>query len=222
MKVTVDAVIFSYFNDQLHTLLIKRAFEPFKDSMALPGGFVNDNETTQQAVLRKLKEETNIELDYLEQLYTFSDVNRDPRERIISVTYYGLINPSKYNLVKNIHAKEVLWVPTNEVMSILLSFDHSEIHYYALKRLRNKIRYEPIGFELLSQYFSMTELYQLYCSILGYELDRRNFTKKINKYKLLNKTNFKTKAHVGRKAQLYEFNKEKYSEFKEKGFNFEI
>lgn len=222
MKLTVDAVVFSYHNEELYTLLIKRAFDPFKDMMALAGGFVNEDESTDQAVLRKLKEETNVDLDYLEQLYTFSDVERDPRERIVSVAYYGLIDPSKHDLLTNIHAKEVKWFPTTKVAYIPLAFDHGRIHKYALERLRNKLQYEPIGFELLPKYFSMSELHRLYEVILGKEIDRRNFVKKINSFGLLNKTTFKTEGHVGRKAQLFEFNEEKYNELKLKGLNFEL
>lgn len=222
MKVTVDAVIFSYHENELKVLLIKRAFEPFLDVFALAGGFLLDNESAEEGVLRKLKEETNVELNYLEQLYTFTDVNRDPRERIISITYYGLINPSKHDLVTNIHAKEVKWFPTYGVNYIPLAFDHKKIYDYALERLRNKLQYEPIGFELLPKYFTMSELWSLYNAILGKELDRRNFNKKILGYGLLKETIFKSEGNVGKPAKLYEFNKEKYDELKEIGLNFEL
>jgi 8-oxo-dGTP diphosphatase len=222
MKLTVDAVVFSYHEGELKTLLIKRAFDPFKDSYALAGGFVNDHESTDEAVLRKLKEETNIDLAYLEQLYTFSAIDRDPRERIVSITYYGLINPSKHELITNVHAKEVIWHPTNDVKNLPLAFDHLKIHEYGLERLRNKLRYEPIGFELLPKRFSMSELLELYSTISGEEIDKRNFIKKINTFGLLNKTAYQTDGNVGRKAYLFEFNKNKYNELSKKGFNFEI
>jgi 8-oxo-dGTP diphosphatase len=222
MKVTVDAVVFSYHENELKILLIKRAFEPFLDTFALAGGFLLEDESAEEGVLRKLKEETNVELDYLEQLRTFSDVNRDPRERIISIAYYGLIDPSKHDLITNIHAKEVKWFPAYGVRYIPLGFDHKEIYEYALERLRNKLQYEPIGFELLPKYFTMSELWSLYNAILGKELDRRNFNKKILSYGLLKETTFKSEGGVGKPAKLYEFNKEKYDELKETGLNFEL
>jgi len=222
MKVTVDAVVFSYYEDELKVLLIKRAFEPYLDMFALAGGFLLDNETAEDGVLRQLKEETNVELDYLEQLCTFTDVDRDPRERIISIAHYGLINPNKHSLITNIHAKEVKWFPTYGIKYIPLAFDHMGIFEYALERLRNKLQYEPIGFELLPKYFTMSELLALYNAILGKELDRRNFNKKILSYGLLTETTFKSVGGVGKPAKLYEFNKEKYDELKKTGLNFEL
>ena len=222
MKVTVDAVVFSYFEGELHALLIKRAFNPFIDMFALAGGFILEDESAEDGVLRKLKEETNVELDYLEQLRTFSRVDRDPRERIISIAYYGLIDPSKHELITNIHAKEVKWFPAYSVPYIPLAFDHMEIFQYALERLRNKLQYEPIGFELLPKYFTMSELWKLYNAVLGRELDRGNFIKKINKYNLLIETKFKSEGGVGKPAKLFEFNKAKYDELKKTGLNFEL
>lgn len=222
MRLTVDAVVFSYINKELNVLLIKRAFEPYLGMLALPGGFINENESADDAVKRKLKEETNIELDYLEQLYTFSEPNRDPRERIVTISYYALINPEKHRIIANIHAKEVNWYPVNSIRFTPLAFDHMKIVDYAKTRLKNKVVYEPIGFELLPKYFSMTELFDLYCSILGDNIDRRNFIKKINSFGLLKETKFKTEGHVGRRAQLYEFDQKKYEQLKKKGFNFDI
>lgn len=222
MKVTVDAVVFSYYEKELRTLLIKRAFEPYIDTFALAGGYLLDDETAEEGVLRKLKEETNVELDYLEQLKTFSRVDRDPRDRIITIAYYGLIDPSKHELITNIHAKEVKWFPAHSVPYIPLAFDHQEIYAYALERLRNKLQYEPIGFELLPKYFTMTELWELYNAVLGRELDRGNFIRKINRYNLLIETEFKQKGEMGKPAKLFEFNKPKYDELKKTGLNFEL
>lgn len=222
MKVTVDAVVFAYINKELNVLLIERAFEPFKGTLSLAGGFINENETADNAVVRKLKEETNVNLNYLEQLYTFTDVNRDPRERIISIAYYALINSTNHNLETNIHAKDVKWYPVNKVKYLPIAFDHSKIIVYGLQRLKNKVRYEPIGFELLPKKFSMSELFELYCAILGNDLDRRNFIKKINSYGLLKKTKLKTEGHIGRRAQLFEFDQKKYEQLKVMEFNFDI
>lgn len=223
MKVTVDAVVFAYINNELNVLLIKRAFEPFIDMWALPGGFMNEDESADSAIFRKLKEETNVTANYLEQLFTFTNVDRDPRERIISITYYGLINPINQNLLTNIHANDVQWFNIKYYMDHLkLAFDHYDIIKYGITRLRNKVKYEPIGFELLPKQFSMSELYDLYVAILGDVIDRRNFIKKINGYQLLKKTQHKTTGHVGRRAQLFEFDKKKYDQLKKRGFNFDI
>ena len=224
MKITVDAVVFAYLNNELNVLLIERNFDPFKNQYALPGGFINENETAIDAVLRKLKEETNVESDYLEQLYTFTDLNRDPRGRIITIAYYGLINPNKHDLISNIHAKKVKWQSINELnfQKIKLGFDHNCILEYALTRLRNKIQYEPIGFELLPKYFTMSQLWELYNAILGYKSDRRNFNRKILGFNLLNETQMKSEGSIGKPAKLYEFNKIKYNQFLKNGFNFEI
>jgi 8-oxo-dGTP diphosphatase len=222
MDVTVDAVVFAYIDKELNVLLIKRAFEPFLDQWALPGGFMLEDESADSSVIRKLDEETNVKLNYLEQLYTFTNVNRDPRKRIISITYFALINPTNQSLNTNIHAKDVKWFPLNEIKNLEVAFDHRIIIDYALVRLKNKIVYEPIGFELLPTQFSMSNLYDLYVSILGRDLDRRNFIRKINGFDLLKKTQNKTNGHIGKRAQLFEFNKEKYYKLKVSGFNFDV
>jgi 8-oxo-dGTP diphosphatase len=223
MKVTVDAVVFAYINKELNVLLIERAFEPYKGMLSLAGGFMLDNETSDESVIRKLKEETNVNLNYLEQLYTFTDLDRDPRERIISIAYYALINPKNQELASNnIHAANVRWYPISELKKLKLAFDHNNIIDYALNRLKNKVVYKPIGFGLLPKQFSMSELFELYCAILGNDLDRRNFIKKINSYGLLKETKFKTEGHVGRRAQLYEFDQKKYERLENIGFIFDI
>jgi len=223
MKLTVDAVVFSYIDNELRVLLIRRAFEPFKGQLALAGGYVQEDETTEQAVLRKLKDETGVDLDYLEQLYTFSDVERDPRGRTVTVAYYGLIAPIKTEFTTNKHASDIGWYDVNDIFSYDLAFDHMKIIDYALERLRNKVRYEPIGFDLLDRYFTMTELWMLYSAILDQEIDRRNFVKKFKKFDLLKEAPFKNSTGTkGRKAQLYEFDEEKYLLLKREGFNFDI
>lgn len=224
MKVTVDAVVFAYIEKELNVLLIKRAFEPFLDQWALPGGFMNEKESADKSVVRKLKEETNVDINisYLEQLYTFTDVKRDPRERILSISYYALINPKTHNLTTNIHAKDVKWYPVSHLPKSKIAFDHLKIINYGRSRLKNKIVYEPIGFELLPEQFSLTDLYDLYVAILGKEIDRRNFVKKINGFGLLKPTKNKTEGHIGRRAQLFEFDKKKYYRLFLDGFIFDI
>ncbi|NJO62629.1 MAG: NUDIX hydrolase [Richelia sp. RM2_1_2] len=223
MKVTVDAAVFSYVNESLNVLLIKRKFQPFLGKYALAGGFVNDDESADAAVLRKLKEETNVKLDYLEQLYTFTSPKRDPRERVISITYYGLIDPRKHDLITNVHASAIAWFSYADVMKMDLAFDHKEILKYAHTRLANKVKYEPIGFELLPKEFTMTDIYKLYSVLADHELDRRNFSKKILKTGLLIEGDKKEKTvGAGRKATLYSFDEKKYKELKKNGFNFDI
>jgi 8-oxo-dGTP diphosphatase len=221
-SITVDAVVFAYIEEKLHTLLIKRNFEPFKDTYGLAGAFIQDYETADEAVERMLKNETGLEVDYLEQLYTFTDPNRDPRERIITIAYYGLINSTTQTLKTTEHASEVEWVELKDVFQKDLAFDHKEITQLALRRLRNKLQYEPIGFDLLPIYFTMGELFKLYCAILNKGLDRRNFSKKILSFGLLKETEFKKQGGVGRQAKMYEFDKITYDRLKKIGFNFEL
>ena len=222
MLVTVDAVVFAYIEKELNVLLIKRAFEPFIDQWALPGGFIFENEDADTSVVRKLFEETNVKLNYLEQLYTFTHPKRDPRQRVISISYYALINPKYEQLLTNVHATEVQWFPIKKCATLDIGFDHYDIIRYAHTRLQNKIKYEPIGFELLPTKFTMNELCDLYKAIREQEIDHRNFTKKIRRFDLLKKTQQKTSGHVGRKAELFEFNKDKYNKLKLSGFNFNI
>lgn len=224
--ITVDGVIFTYHEGELKVLLIKRKIEPFKDVYALPGGFLNENETGEHAISRVLNDECGLNIlhyGYLEQLYTFTDVERDPRQRVISITYYGLINSIGCNLdLENDHASEVKWYSVGWVGRMGLAFDHKKIFRYAVQRLQNKVRYEPIGFDLLPEYFTLSELHELYSAILDKDIDRRNFNKKILKYSLLGETNLKTSGHVGRQAKLYKFNESVYKNLVVEGFNFEI
>jgi 8-oxo-dGTP diphosphatase len=221
-NITVDAAVFSYIDEKLHILQIKRNIPPYENMYALAGAFIKDDETADEAVVRMLKDETGLEVDYLEQLYTFTNPVRDPRQRIISIAYYGLINSTNQTLKTSRHAKEVEWVEIKKAFSREMAFDHRHIMHYALQRLRNKLQYEPIGFELLPTYFTMTELYDLYCAILDEGLDRRNFSRKILSFGLLKETQFKKTGTVGRQAKMYEFDKINYDRLKTKGFNFEL
>lgn len=221
-NITVDAVVFSYIDEKLHVLLIKRNYEPFKDCYALPGAFIKDDESSDHAVRRMLLDETGLAINYLEQLYTFTEPNRDPRQRIISITHYALINSTNQQLTASKHATEVEWVEIKEAFKRKLAFDHKDIMHYALRRLRNKLRYEPIGFDLLPSYFTMSELYNLYCAILDEGLDRRNFSRKILGFGLLKETQFKKSGTVGRQAKMYEFDGHMYTKLQKHGINFEL
>ncbi len=220
IKVAVDAVVFGYQQKELSILLIKRGIEPFKGAWALPGGLVLENESLEHAVERELLEETGVTIDYLEQLYTFGTPKRDPRNRVISVTYFGLVSPNHFKISANTDAAEVQWFPINELPK--LAFDHNRILTTALQRLQNKINYQPIGFELLKKEFPFSDLENLYQTILSQKIDRRNFRKKIMSFGILTETDKIHQPSSGRPAKLFKFNAKKYKELEKKGFHFEI
>ncbi len=191
IKVSVDAVVFGYTSKEgLSVLLIQRKIAPFKGMWALPGGLVGDHESLEQAVERELKEETGISINYLEQLYSFGQPDRDPRNRVISITYYGLVKPDAFELQANTDAADVAWSNIRSLPP--LAFDHQQIIQVAHERLKSKILYEPIGFELLDEKFAFSELEKLYMAVLDRPIDRRNFKKKISKLDLLENTREKT------------------------------
>ncbi len=220
IKVSVDAVVFGYSSQTgLSVLLIKRKKEPFQHCWALPGGLVKDNESLEEAVERELHEESGVSINYLEQLYSFGKPDRDPRNRVISVAYFGLVSPEAFTLNASTDAEEAKWFSMLELPD--LAFDHAEILDLAFKRLQGKIRYEPVGFELLTEKFPFSDLEKLYSSLLGEPVDRRNFKKKIMKLGFLEQLDEKQQlSSAGRPGFLYTFNKESYFELKEKGFNF--
>lgn len=223
---TVDCVVFGLEDTDINTLkilLIRRASPPFEDQWALPGGYVRvEDASLEDAARRELQEEAGVNLGglFLEQLYTFGSKDRDPREWTASVVYYVLVNLDEYSLVAATDASEATWVSLNSLPA--LAFDHERIISKAVSRLRNKIRYEPIGFELLPRKFTLPQLQSLYETILGQKLDRRNFLRKLRKMDLLTELE-ETQAGVShRPAKLYQFDEQKYEQLKQKGFNFEI
>ncbi len=222
IKVSVDAVVFGYTSKEgLSVLLIQRKIAPFKGMWALPGGLIGDHESLEQAVERELKEETGISINYLEQLYSFGQPDRDPRNRVISITYYGLVKPDAFELQANTDAADVAWSNIRSLPP--LAFDHQQIIQVAHDRLKSKILYEPIGFELLDEKFAFSELEKLYMAVLDRPIDRRNFKKKISKFDFLENTKEKQALEgAGRPGDLYRFNEAKYTEAKRKGINFEI
>ena len=236
---TVDAVIFGVdlgfrdlqSKDALRVLLIKRKNPPFKDRLALPGSFVTTTESVDAAVRRALKKETGIEPSHLEQLYTFGAPKRDPRERVVTVAYFGLVRSSYFPAEKNLpalflvpkagdDAKEALWVSVDDIKENL-AFDHDQILELALTRLRSKIRYVPIGFDLLPEEFSIVQLHQLYEIILGRPIEKPNFYKRIKSYNLLKPVGAVTKKR-GRPATLYTFDRDRYEDLTVNGINFEV
>lgn len=218
--VTVDGVVFGFDETDLKLLLIRRRIEPNKGAWALPGGFVNINEGLEEAARRELHEETGIEELYLEQLYTFGEPKRDPRERVISVAYYALVKLSEHTVRAASDAIEVAWFPVAELPK--LAFDHERIVDTGLKRLKAKVRYEPIGFELLPEKFTLGELQRLYETVLEQSLDKRNFRKRILGMELLEALDEYQQDVAHRAAQFYRFNHQRYEQLKKRGFNFEL
>ena len=220
-SVTVDCVVFGLDHLQkLKVLLIQRGVAPYKNSWALPGGFVRPEESIEAAAARELQEETGVKEIYLEQLYTFGDVKRDPRDRVITIAYYALINIGEYILQAHTDAKHVNWFSVESLP--VLAFDHEHILQVAKQRLVGKLRYQPIGFELLPDKFTLTQLQRLYETVLEKKLDKRNFRNKIIKMKLLIDTNEIETNVSHRPAKLYQFNQQRYEELEQAGFNFEL
>jgi len=218
--VTVDCVVFGLDEQDLKILLIQRGNEPFKGSWAVPGGFVNADESLEHAALRELKEETGVHDVFLEQLYTFGDVHRDPRRRIVTVAYYALVNLRDHTIKAATDASNAAWFAVDDIPK--LAFDHARIVETALRRLRGKVRYEPIGFELLPEKFTLTQLQRMYEKILEQDIDKRNFRKKILGMDLLRELDEVQVDVAHRAARLYKFDEKKYRQLKDKGFNFEI
>jgi len=216
---TVDCVIFGYDSKKLDILLIKRGIEPFKGQWALPGGFVRMEESAEEAAIRELREETGLLNVYMEQLYTFSQPERDPRGRTVSVAFFALINKNDFLKPQGgDDASEAEWFNIKELPN--LAFDHKEIINVALNRLKGKIKYQPVGFELLPEYFTLVQLQVLYEIILETAVDKRNFRRKILNSELLIESEKVSDGSKGRRATLYKFDKTKYEELSQKGVEF--
>ena len=219
---SVDAVVFGYASGEgLSILLIKRKIPPFKGSWALPGGLVLNEESLECAVERELEEEAGVKINYLEQLYTFGLPGRDPRNRVLSIAYFGLVRPSAFRLKADTDAEAAEWFSIKELPT--LAFDHQKIVDKAIKRLKAKITYEPIGFELLDKKFPFSELEKLYSTVLDRLVDRRNFKKKIMKFGFLIETKEKQKlSGSGRPGNLFKFDEKRYFKLVKEGINFEV
>jgi len=216
---TVDCVVFGFDGDGLQVLLIRRGIQPFAGAWALPGGFVQMEETLEQAAMRELAEETHLENVFLEQLFTFGHPDRDPRGRVVSVAYYALVRPDQHPATGDSDAAEAAWHSVDHLPT--LAFDHATILQLGLERLRGKIRYQPIGFELLPKRFTLTQLQALYEAILGRAIDKRNFRKKLMAFDFVVATEeFTAGAH--RPARLHRFDRRRYEALARKGFLFEL
>jgi len=219
---TVDCVIFGLDLDEesLKVMLIERDLEPFAGGWAIPGGFVHRGETLMDAATRELEEETGIKGVFLEQLFTFGDPKRDPRGWIVSVAYYALVSPDKHHIHAQTDARQAKWFPVTLLPA--LAFDHAEILATALQRIRDKLTYVPIGFELLPQKFTIKQLQKLYEIVLGRPLDNRNFRKKIFAMDVLRELGEMQKGVPHRAARLYKFDERKYNQLIKRGLNFEL
>jgi 8-oxo-dGTP diphosphatase len=209
-SVTVDVVIFTLQSSELHVLLVQRKHWPFEGRWAIPGGFVNMDEGLDQAVRRELEEETGVRDIYLEQLFTFGHPKRDPRTRVISVAYIALVSADTQTLRVSEESTDVRWFPVRRLPGPL-AFDHDSILAMALERLRSKLEYTTLAFQLLPEVFSVLELKHIYEQILGEELDKGNFYRKIKDAKVLEDTGMRREGR-GRPTTLYRFRRNRGDE----------
>lgn len=217
-SVTTDCVIFGFDGVKLKVLLVERGMAPYKGRWAFPGGFLNMDESAEEGALRELKEETGLEGAYIRQFYTFSAPQRDPRERVITIAYYALVRMQEVKGGDD--ASDARWFALDEVPP--LAFDHDQILRKAEKTLRQQIHFEPVGFELLPEKFTIKQLQNLYEAILDMRFDRRNFYNKMRRLGMLELTGDTANLSQRREANLFSFNAEKYAELKSKGFQLEF
>jgi 8-oxo-dGTP diphosphatase len=210
-SVSVDVIIFTLRENDLHMLLVKRGHPPFEGMWAIPGGFVGIDESLEDAALRELEEETGVRNVYLEQLYTFGKLDRDPRGRVITVAYFALVPVTAIDPHAGSDAAEARWWSVYDLPP--LAFDHADILAYALQRLRYKLEYTAVGFELLPEVFTLSELQAAYEIILGERLDKRNFRRKILSAEVIEETG-KHRTGEGRPAKLYHFRDDAVAEVK--------
>lgn len=206
--ITIDITLFAYNKKDLSVLLIKRKKEPYNDTWTVPGGFVQPEETFETTCKRILKQKAGIENLYLEQLFTFDSLDRDPRGRVLSVAYYGLVNSQNINLIAD--KTSIDWFPIKELPT--LGFDHQQIINVAFQRLQSKVMYKPIGFELLEKKFTLSSLQHLYECILNIEINKRNFRKRILDTGILVATGQHLEGLKHRPPELYEFDEIIYNQ----------
>lgn len=211
-SVTVDIVIFALVDNDLQVLLIKRTHAPYANMWAIPGSFIQIDESLEDAAVRALADETGVTDVYMEQLYTFGEPTRDPRTRVITVAYFALVPYSFIQYQSKSHATETAWFSVFNLPA--LGFDHAYILDYALTRLRYKLEYSSVGFQLLPDVFTLTELQKAYEIILGEQLDKRNFRRKILSAEILEETGEKKKDGEGRPAKLYRYREDAVAEVK--------
>lgn len=215
--VTTDCVIFGFDGTNLKVLLVERGIDPFKGKWALPGGFLKLEESAEQGARRELKEETGLDAAYIRQFHTFTDPDRDPRERVVTIAYYALVRLQ--DVVGGDDAARAEWFDLDRIPP--LAFDHDRILNMATSELRRQIHFEPIGFELLPKQFTVKQLQMLYEAILGVKFDRRNFYKKMQHLELLTQVN-NGEENARNQPFFFEFNAEKYNELKHRSFMLEF
>ncbi len=206
--VTTDCVLFCYKNKQLQVLLIKRGNNPYKGWWAFPGGFMDIDESIEECAKRELKEETHLENIYMQQFHCFGSVNRDPRERVVTIAFMAFIRSDDYTVIADDDANDARWFSIDELPP--LAFDHKEMLTIALQKLRERIHFEPIVFHLLNEEFSMSELQNVYECILDTHFNQEYFAKKILSANIL--IEIPSPSH----DMKYAFNKESYQQLKEK------
>ncbi len=209
-SVTVDVVIFTLLERELNVLLVQRKHWPYEGYWAIPGGFINMDEGLEQAARRELEEETGMRDVYLEQLYTFGNPKRDPRTRVISVAYFALISSDTQSIRSSDESTEVRWFPVRRLPG-QLAFDHEAILASAMDRLRSKLEYTTLAFQLLPEVFSILELKHIYEQILGEKLDKGNFYRKIKDANVLEDTGMRREGR-GRPTALYRFRRDRGDE----------
>jgi 8-oxo-dGTP diphosphatase len=221
-SVTVDCVVFGLDmeHETLDVLLIKRKEDPYSGSWALPGGFVHVDESIEDAAQRELTEETGLKNIFLEQLYTYGEPGRDPRGRVISVAHFALVPLGMQKIQADSDAADAAWFSMDDLPG--LAFDHHTIIETALQRLKGKVRYQPVGFELLPDKFTLTMLQKMYEIILDHPLDKRNFRKKITGSGFLVELDEIEKDVAHRAARLYSFDPSRYRQLVDEGFTFSI
>ena len=216
---TVDCVIFGFDEGALKVLLIRRGLPPFEGKWALPGGFVRVDEGLEEAARRELREETGLEAVHLEQLGAFGAVDRDPRERVVSVAWCALVKQAAHVVRGGTDAAEARWFPVAEAPS--LAFDHDAMLAAALADLQGRLRRQPVGFDLLPPRFTLSQLQHLYEAVLGTPLDKRNFRKRVLATGLL-KPAGRSAGGAGRPAALHRFDPVKYARLTKRGFHFDL
>lgn len=207
--ISVDCVVFGYTEGQLKVALIERKKPPFVGMWAIPGGFMIDGETVEEAAFRELHEETGIHDIYLEQFHVFSRPDRDPRGRVVTVAFFALIKADQVELVATEDAARAKWWQAYDLPE--LAFDHEEIFTKALETLRIAFKFQPLAFELLPKEFTLTEMQRLYEEVYGEVIDKRNFRKKVHKMEFIRETGKKTEGGRHRPGMLYRFDQKIYN-----------
>jgi len=217
--IAVDCIIFGFDSEQLKLLLFKRKVEPLKGAWSLIGAFIEQKLSLDEAAKQILFKTTGLNNIYLEELQTYSSVDRDPGERVISVAFFSLMRINEF-VEESVEKFDAHWFNLDDIPELIL--DHRKMVNDAILKLRTKARYQPIGFELLPEKFTIPQLQLLYECVYQKKLDDRNFRKKILSFDILNKTTEKDKSGSKKGAFLYEFNKDKFNNFISKGYNFEL